>query len=274
MRASVLQEMNQNEKALADVDRALKLQPGLDIARRLRAAVLAGAGNFGEAIAEMEGLLKSHPDDEENQLQLAMLYIADERPAKAAAIYSKLLATKPGSFAALRGRGDAFLGLGKHAEAIADYEKAYKLRPKDSGLLNNFAWVLATSPFDPLRNGKRARELAEEACKLTDHKQGHILSTLAAAYAELGDFDSAMKWSQKAIEIGKEDQKEALRKELESYKARRPFRELKNEDKDQAAQKPGESPAGKPPAKPEAPAKPSPAGKSKAKPKPVEGPVI
>ena len=265
MRASVLQEMNQGEKALADVDRALKLQPGLDIAKRLRAAVLAGAGKLGEAIAEMEGLLKSRPDDEENQLQLAMLYSADERPGKAAAIYSKLLATKPGNFAALRGRGDAFLGLGKHAEAIADYEKAYRLRPKDSGLLNNFAWVLATSPFDALRDGKRARLLAEEACKLTDHKQGHILSTLAAAYAELGDFDSALKWSQKAIELGRDDQKEALRKELETYKARKPFRELKNEDKDQGAKKPGE-PAGK-----ESPAEKS---KAEAKPKPAEGPVI
>jgi len=262
MRASVLQEMNQSEKALADVDRALKLQPGLEIAKRLRVAILAGGGKFGEAIAEMEGLLKSRPDDEENQLQLAMLYSADERPAKAASIYSKLLARKPDHFAALRGRGDAFLGLGKHAEAIADYENAYRLRPKDSALLNNFAWVLATSPVDALRNGKRARELAEEACKLTDHKQGHILSTLAAACAELGDFDSALKWSQKAIEIGRDDQKEALRKELESYKARKPFRELKNEDKDRG------------PAKPEPPAKQSPAGKPKAKPKPVAGPVI
>ena len=101
-----------------------------------------------------------------------------------------------------------------------------KIEPKDSGILNNFAWVLATSTVDKLRNGQRALELATEACRLTDYKQAHILSTLAAAYAETGDFESAKKWSEKAVEIGDEEHREALRKELESYRAGKPWREL------------------------------------------------
>jgi len=48
-----------------------------------------------------------------------------------------------------------------------------------------------------LRNGKRAIELATEACKLTEYKQAHILSTLAPAMPETGDFETAMSWSQK-----------------------------------------------------------------------------
>jgi hypothetical protein len=104
--------------------------------------------------------------------------------------------------------------------------------------LNNLAWVLATSPVDQLRDGKRAIELATKACKLTDYKKPHILSTLAAAYAETGDFETAKKWSQKAVELGEGEEKEALEKELESYRAGKPVRELMNEDKSDQTQKP------------------------------------
>jgi tetratricopeptide (TPR) repeat protein len=227
LRASVYQEMKENEKAMADVDKILALRPDFDVAMRFRASLLAGEGKFGDAIAQVEELLKGEPGNPEARLQLALLYTADQKYEKAIKIFTELIEKDPAAFAALRGRGDALLSLGKHAEAIADYERAYKLQPHDAGLLNNFAWVLCTSPVDKLRNGKRALELAKEACRLTDYKQAHILSTLGAAYAEIGDFNSAMEWSKKAIALGKEDQKEALAKELESYKAGKPMRELK-----------------------------------------------
>ena len=68
-------------------------------------------------------------------------------------------------------------------------------------MLNNFAWVLATSPDDDVRDGKRAVELATKAGELTERERAHILSTLAAAYAETGDFDAARKWSQKSVDM-------------------------------------------------------------------------
>ena len=70
--------------------------------------------------------------------------------------------------------------------------------PEESGLLNNLAWVLATSPNDKVRDGKRSIELATKACELTEYKEAHILSTLASGYAEEGDFETAKKWSAKA----------------------------------------------------------------------------
>ena len=71
----------------------------------------------------------------------------------------------------------------------------------DEHLLNNFAWVLATSPDDEFRDGKRAVELATKAAEQTNYETPHILSTLAAAYAETGDFENAKKWSAKAVEL-------------------------------------------------------------------------
>jgi tetratricopeptide (TPR) repeat protein len=123
------------------------------------------------------------------------------------------------------------LNIGKHAEAVADYDLALKLQPKDTGVLNNLAWVLATSPDDKLRDGRRAITLATQACELTDYKKPHILSTLGAAYAETGDFETAIKWSSKGIELGNAEEKEALGKEVETYRAGKPFREMLTEGK-------------------------------------------
>jgi tetratricopeptide (TPR) repeat protein len=226
LRATVYQELEENDKALADVEDALSLRPGLPEAMRIRAMVLAGEGKFDEAIAELEKVQKAGPTDLTDQLRLAMFYAADEKPHKAIEIYTKVLQQEPENLFALAGRANSLLVIGKHAEAIADYEKAVKLDPQDSGVLNNLSWVLSTSPDDKLRDGKRALELALKACEVTEYKKAHILSTLAAAYAELGDFQTAIKWSQKAVELGSDEEQEALRKELESYRAEKPFREL------------------------------------------------
>jgi len=264
LRANVYQEMKDDAKALAEVDRLLENKPGYAPAVRVRAGLLAAAERFDEAIAAVEQLLKAQPDDWELRLQLAALHSAAKHYRKAIALFSEILAKDPDNWIALRGRADARLGIGQHAEAVADYEKAITLRPNDSGILNNFAWVLATSPVDKVRNGKRAVEMALEACKLTDYTQAHVLSTLAAAYAESGDFESAVKWSQKAVELGKPEQKADLAKEMETYKAQKPFRELKDEE--QPEQKPA------PPEKP----KPAPLEKPKESetPKPKPGPIL
>jgi hypothetical protein len=105
------------------------------------------------------------------------------------------------------------------------------------------AWVLATSPDAKLRNGRRAIELATAACKVTDYKFAYILSTLAAAYAETGDFAAAVKWSSKAVQVGDKEHDDSLKKELESYQAKKPWRELLSEEK------PAKKDQGKPPAK-------------------------
>jgi len=100
------------------------------------------------------------------------------------------------------------------------------MQPKHSGILNNLAWVLSTSPKDDLRDGKRAIELAQRACEETDYKAAHILSTLASAYAEIGDFETAKKWSAKAVELDEDGISDQLQKELDSYKEKKKWREL------------------------------------------------
>ncbi len=236
LRAGMLDEMEKPEEALKDVDQVLKLRPDNEQAIRYRVALLAKLKRINEAIDELTRLLEKKPNQPTLQLQLALLYTLDKKPQKAIDLYSQILEKDPKNGEALRGRANSYLGMGKHVEAVADFRRAYELDPDDPNMLNNYAWVLATSPEESIRDGQRAIELAMHACEITDYKEAHILSTLAAAYAESGDFENAMKWSQKAIDMGKEQNRQdiadALGKELENYQAKKPWRELLTEGLD------------------------------------------
>ncbi len=250
LRAQIQYTAGRPKEALADVDRVLRIRPGTLQAIRLRAELLVANERVGEAIASMEQLVQAAPGEPDLLLQLGVYYMADKKPRKAIEKFDEILKIDGTIWQALRNRGDAELSLAMHAEAIADYEKAIETQKESPGLLNNLAWVLATSPVDKLRDGKKAIELATKASELTDYKAGYILSTLAAAYAETGDFETARKWSAQAVEVGEEDEKEQLRKELESYRASKPWRELQNVEAEQAAggEGEGEKPAEEPPA--------------------------
>ncbi len=228
------------EKASRDVSDALAIAPGAVDGVAMRSLVASQEGRFADAITDLETLVRFDPTNTRWIIQLGSLYQADKRPRLAIKLFDELLKQKPQEWRAQRVRGDAKLSINDHAGAIADYEAALKiiegmdkkqLEEEDvdfSGLLNNLAWVLSTSPQDAVRDGKRSLELGLKACEATEYKQAHILSTLAACYAELGDFENARKWSEKAVELGsKEDneQLEQLKKELEGYKENKPWRE-------------------------------------------------
>jgi len=256
-RARIYQTTGDLKAAKADVEAALEKHP--DLLERLealdlRAIISAQAGDYDQAIQDLEQLVKVAPKNADLLYKLGLLYEMDKQSRNAIEKFTgalALLTDKDKSWQVYRSRGDCYLNIGKHADSIADYKKAYKLEPDDSGLLNNFAWVLATSPDDKLRDGKRALEMALKACEKTDYKRPHILSTLAAAYAETGDFDNARKWSAKAVELASakpadgddedasDDIKDSLEKELKSYKENKPTRELLNEEETKKAKPKG-----------------------------------
>jgi len=65
--------------------------------------------------------------------------------------------------------------------------------------LNARAWLRATCPEPSIRNGQLAIADAKRACELTQWKFGSYIDTFAAAYAEAGDFDLAIRYEEKAI---------------------------------------------------------------------------
>lgn len=267
-RAALYLDQEKPELAMKDLETILERDSGNAGAIYLRGLAEMQLDNYKSAIADIKLLADSTPDNDGYQRQLAMLYNAADEPEKAIKIYDRLIEryapekfkNRPDivQYAAmeqrannLRGRGDAYLSTGEHAKAVQDFALALSLTeelralseqetdekiPADDGILNNYAWVLATSPDDEVRDGKKAIELATAAAEATDYKQAHILSTLASGYAEAGDFKNAIKWIKKAIEVNREEQaknpskrnteqSESLQKEFESYEQKKPWRE-------------------------------------------------
>lgn len=244
IRARVYLAEDNIKAAKKDVEQALLLNPGLIQGILIRSMIAAEEGRMVDAIADIQLLLQDDPENVGWQLQLAGYYIRDNRHSKAIDIFTKILGEDENNVPARQARADTLLSVGKHREAIADFEILLKQIPEDDGVLNNFAWVLATSPVDELRDGQRALKLATKACEVTKYEKPHILSTLAAAYAETGDFENARKWSQKAVDLGTKDDEvdEQLKNELESYKQNKPWRERQTVEEKEDPVQPRRSP--------------------------------
>ena len=92
--------------------------------------------------------------------------------------------------------------------------------------LQNKAWLLATAADDSIRNGPEAIKSALVACELNKYRVPADLKALAAAYAENGQFELAIGWQEKAIQLTSGEDKAVEEKVLEQYKDKRPYREM------------------------------------------------
>jgi tetratricopeptide (TPR) repeat protein len=96
-----------------------------------------------------------------------------------------------------------------------------------ASVYNDLAWLLATCPQERHRHGESAWDYAHKAIK-ADPTNPDIMGTLAAAYAECGDYNAAVKWSQRAISAYKAEDKRGLeiaRAQLRLYLNGKPYRD-------------------------------------------------
>ena len=139
--------------------------------------------------------------------------------------------------------------MGEYSRALAEYELLLnrmkgkvpnQVSPQSLAVtINNLAHLLATCPVDSLRDGQRAMQLAEQAIQLYGKPQPDMLDTLAAAYAEVGDFKNAVETQQRALELARPGQLQKMRQHLELYNRRKPLRlgdRLEQANKQGAAQ--------------------------------------
>jgi tetratricopeptide (TPR) repeat protein len=122
--------------------------------------------------------------------------------------FEKWIQLRPNDATPLLERGGAYLGLHDYAKALADFKRASELLPKEASELlpkdprlancyNNIAWILATCPREGIRDGKEAIKYATEACKI--QRIPIFVDTLAAAHAEAGNFEEAVKFQKEVL---------------------------------------------------------------------------
>ena len=98
--------------------------------------------------------------------------------------------------------------LGNTQQALDNFRLFLKLKPGNGAALNNIAWIYATHPDSRFRNGAKAIELLEPLAAKSDDDPAfsNLLDTLAAAYAEAGRFDDAVRTAEAAVKRADEEQ--------------------------------------------------------------------
>jgi Flp pilus assembly protein TadD len=150
------------------------------------------------------------------------------RQEEAIADYRKALELEPNFFEARHDLASIYDQLGRDAEAIHEYQELLRLKLDFLPACNNLAWLLAVSPQASNRDGARAVTLALQAAKLPGGDNPSVLGTLAAAYAEAGQFDQAVAAAQKAQAWAAQKHMSGLASELSGqlrlYQARQAYR--------------------------------------------------
>jgi tetratricopeptide (TPR) repeat protein len=183
-------------------------------------------GKTEEALKDYAEAIRLNPQAGAWYGNRGLIHLESKKYEDAIADFGTCIELAPGNEVAHRNRALAYSRKKEFAKAAADYERVIEINPDSPVGQNGLAWLLSTAPDDKVRDGKRAVEAAQKACELTEHKNGGYLDTLAAAYAEAGEFDKAVEWQEKALKAGDLPVKDldGARKRLELYKQKKPYR--------------------------------------------------
>ena len=214
-----------NDRAMMDFDQAIQLNPQDAQAYNNRGMVYKDKGDYEKAIADYDQAIQLDAKlvPAYNNRGLADHAMGDND--RAIVDFDQAIQINPRDAKAYVNRSLAYRAKHDYAKAIADDNQAIQIDPRDMHAYNNLAWDLATCPQAELRDGKKAVEYATKACELSGWKVPAYMDTLAAACAEAGDFDDAVKWESQFLETPKlRDQTIAdAKSRLALYQAHQPY---------------------------------------------------
>ena len=222
-RGMIHRALHHEDDAEADFTTTLKLDPDRVLARLARATVRLGLKRFPEALADCDTVIEALPGLPKGFEIRGMARKFSGDIAGALSDYNEAIRLNPGSLLAYNLRAGIHYQQQQYNKAIQDHLEALKRDPKSAGTFNQLGWIWATAPDPDIRNGTRAKECATRACELTEWQEAGYLDTLAAAHAELGDYEEAAKWMEKAIKLAPEHEDD-YRTRLSLYESDKPYR--------------------------------------------------
>ncbi|MEY2439026.1 MAG: hypothetical protein QOI34_411, partial [Verrucomicrobiota bacterium] len=189
---------------------------------------LAVKRNYEEALRSFDTAVHRYPTNADAYYNRAVFYFDRHQYEFALGDFDIVVRLAPTELQGSIARGAAYLRVGRYEEAMADFNKVLNLYPEGAvraGALNNRAWIEAACPDARFRNGPQAVIDAKQAVDYGLWHKASCLGTLAAAYAEVADFDSAIKYVQQAIAAQKgSDILEGANEQLTAYQQRRHWR--------------------------------------------------
>jgi tetratricopeptide (TPR) repeat protein len=196
--------------AWAHAKKARELDPADTYSYRCLAAAYAECGDFEQAVHFQKEFLKA--PNKGADLELDRLNLARYERRKPCRMFQN--------------RGIAYQKQGSYARALADFESAVDFYPTEPAVYNECAWLLATCPDEDVRDGKKAVEYARKALDLNPTVPNYM-GTLGAAFAERGDFEEAIQWTKKALAARKASDsgdEDTDRAQLRAFKDQKPYR--------------------------------------------------
>jgi tetratricopeptide (TPR) repeat protein len=213
-------------QSIRDNTRAIRLNPNDPDFYHNRAVSYQSTGNFDKAITDYNEAI--HRGQEDLRIYCGRASVLEDigQLDKASADYDRVTRLNPRDANGYIFRGYAHFAKGNYKAAAFDFEKATRFSPRDYDALVRLAWFQATCPEDSLRNGKEALETSRRACEASNWKSYDAVDALAAAYAETGDFDKAMKYETQALNMKGvyATRRKEMQERLELYRQHKPYR--------------------------------------------------
>jgi tetratricopeptide (TPR) repeat protein/membrane protease YdiL (CAAX protease family) len=211
--------------ALEDFDQAVKLNPADAYTHEWRACVLGRQNKWDQSIEAYTETIRLDPSRPSAYQARAGIYAYCGEYDRAVADYGEFLRLSPNDVDVLRRRCDLHLRRRNFAKCLEDADAVLRLKPDDVGTLTHRAWVRATCPEEAFRDAKKAVADAERANQLTDGNSMWAQHTLAAAYAEAGRFDDAVKAEQRTVELAPDADKSDFEEYVRWYESGQPYRD-------------------------------------------------
>ena len=222
-RADMLEDSGQNERAIRDYNALIGINATNAEAWKERAGCWLNMEKYERALKDYTRGIELAPD-QWAFVNRATCWEETGESDKAIADYTEALKLDPKYAYALRWRAERYFEAKRYAESKADYEAAIAAGRTDKSTLGSFSWLLAACPDESVRDGKLALQHATKAAELSEWKEAWIIDNVAAAHAELGDFEKAIEFTKRGLEVATEAERGDLSQHLELYQQNKPVR--------------------------------------------------